>query len=73
MAITAPSASANGKPEIKELVKVDLNSRKDRIRKIRHLIDIACLSLLSVPLLKTLPFYRRKLSILGATLAIDLL
>ncbi len=36
MAITAPSASASGKPEIKDFVKVDLSIGKERIRNIQH-------------------------------------
>jgi len=41
VAITAPSASASGKPEIKDLVRIDLSSKKERIRNIRNLINIA--------------------------------
>ena len=41
MAIVAPSSSASGAPEIKELVQIDLGAKRDRIRNIRHLINIA--------------------------------
>jgi len=41
VAITAPSSSASGEPEIKDLVRIDLSSKRDRIRNIRHLINIA--------------------------------
>ena len=43
VAIVAPSSSACGKPEMKDLFQIDLSLRRDRIRNIRLLINITYL------------------------------
>jgi len=41
VAITAPSASASGKPKIKDLVRIDLSFKRQHIHNIFNLINIA--------------------------------
>ena len=43
VAIVAPSSSAGGEPEIKDLFQMDLSLKRDRIRNVRLLINIAYL------------------------------
>lgn len=43
VAIVAPSSSAGGEPKIKDLFQIDLSLKRDRIRNIRLLINIAYL------------------------------